>query len=182
MKSASSIARNIWRSDVEDLKIQRVLGVDPGTLKMGYGVLEVRGDSVHVIDYGVLKASASMTLEQRLGHLFQVFLERLTIWQPTSIAVEEPFVGQNPRTSLSIGRAQTVVLLAAQQMGIPVQRLTPAEVKASLTNYGRGSKEQVQQMVKLVLTISAPLPPDAADALAVALTHLRNKRSNWEEL
>lgn len=167
---------------MEDLKIQRVVGVDPGTLKMGYGVLEVRDDSVHVIDYGVLKASASMTLEQRLGHLFQAFLEQLTIWNPTSIAVEEPFVGQNPRTSLSIGRAQTVVLLAAHQMGIPVQRHTPAQVKASLTDYGRGSKEQVQQMVRIVLSISTPLPPDAADALAVALTYLRNKRSNLEAL
>lgn len=167
---------------MEDLKIQRVVGVDPGTLKMGYGVLEVRGDSVHVIDYGVLTASASMALEQRLGHLFQTFLEQLTIWQPTSIAVEEPFVGQNPRTSLSIGRAQTIVLLAAHQMGIPVARHTPAQVKASLTDYGRGSKEQVQQMVRLVLSISSPLPPDAADALAVALTYLRNERSNWEAL
>ena len=149
---------------------------------MGYGVVEAHGESLQVITYGVLKAPPSAPLEQRLGRLFQGLLEGLNTWHPTAVAVEEPFVGGNPRTSLAVGRSQAIVLLAAHQRGIPIERYTPAEVKASITGYGRGSKEQVQQMVRLFLDITGPLPSDAADALAVALVHLRSQRLQGEAL
>ena len=150
----------------------RILGVDPGTLKMGYGVIEALGDNHQALAYGVLQASTKTPLEDRLARLFQELLSVMDLWRPTAVAVEEPYVGGNPRTSLAVGRAQALVLLASSQRGIPVSRHTPAEVKSYVTDYGRGSKSQVQQMMQRLLSIPDPLPPDAADALAVALCHL----------
>ena len=161
---------------METPSVPRVLGVDPGTLKMGYGVLEATGEALQVVSYGVLKASSAASLEERLARLFQGLVEGFETWCPTTVAVEEPFVGGNPRSALAVGRAQAVVLLAAAQRGIPVSRYSPAQVKQSVTDYGRGSKEQVQEMVRLLLGLTGPLAPDAADALAVALCHLRSLR------
>ena len=152
--------------------LQRVLGVDPGTVAMGYGVIDSQGESHRALGYGVLRASRTAALEDRLLKLYQQLLETLDQWHPDALAVEEPFVGGNPQASLSVGRAQAVVLLAARQRDIPVTRYAPAEVKSTVTDYGRGSKEQVNLVVRRLLGIAEPVPSDAADALAVALCHL----------
>ena len=164
--------------------LQRVFGVDPGTVALGYGVIESQGETHRAVGYGVLRASRTAALEDRLLKLYQQLLETLDQWQPTALAVEEPFVGGNPQTSLSVGRAQAIVLLAARQRGISVTRYAPAEVKGTVTDYGRGSKEQVNLVVRRMLGIAEPVPTDAADALAVALCHLwsRSRLAGLQEL
>jgi len=152
----------------------RVLGIDPGTVSMGYGVIEVGGDDIALIDCGVLNSPARSPIGERLSYLYGRLLEIIGRCQPDAVAVEQPFMAKNARAALAVGRAQTVAILAAANSGIPSYEYTPAQVKQMVTDYGASSKEQVQEMVKLQLGLSqAPQPSDAADALAVAICHLR---------
>lgn len=152
----------------------RVLGVDPGTITMGYGVIESRGDEIALVDYGVLRNPERSPIGERLSYLYSKLLEVITGYQPDAVAVEQPFMAQNARSALAVGRAQAVAILAAANRGIPTYEYTPTQVKQRVANYGAGSKEQVQEMVKLQLGLSqVPQPSDAADALAVAICHVR---------
>ena len=152
----------------------RVLGIDPGTLAMGYGVVEDKDDILSMVDYGVLTSSSRVPIVKRLHILYQGLLELINRYQPAEVAVEEPFVARNVRSALAVGRAQTVAILAAASRGLPVYSYTPAQVKQSIAGYGRSSKEQVQEMVKIQLGLpQPPQPHDAADALAIALCHLQ---------
>ena len=152
----------------------RVLGIDPGTVTMGYGVVESRDDEIALIDYGALSSPERSPIGERLSYLYQELLEIIQRHQPDTVAVEQPFVAHNVRSALAIGRAQAIALLAAANKGIPTQEYTPAQVKQMVTNYGASSKEQIQEMVRLQLGLAeVPQPDDAADALAVAICHLR---------
>ena len=165
----------------------RILGVDPGTVRMGYGVLEVRGDAPGYLACGVLTGGPSRALGERLWRIYQGLLEVVEGWQPAAIAIEEAFipggdtVGGGPRGSvrsaIMVGQAGAVVLLAAAAHGVPAFTYTPAQVKGAVTSYGRSDKGQVQEMVRLTLGLEQPpRPTDAADALAVALCHLSQRR------
>ena len=152
----------------------RVLGVDPGTVVMGYGVIEGQHEELALVDYGALKCSQRSPIGERLSFLYNELLKIIQRHRPEVVAVEQPFVAKNVRTALVIGRAQTVAILAAANSDIPACEYTPAEVKQMVTSYGGSSKGQVQEMVRLQLTLcQAPQPEDAADALAVAICHLR---------
>jgi len=152
----------------------RVLGIDPGTITMGYGVIEVRDDGVTMVDCAALDAPKSATIGERLNYLHQRLLEVISRCKPDVAAIEQPFMSKNVKATLAIGMAQAIALLAAASKGIPIYEYTPAQVKQRVTNYGGSSKEQVQEMVKLQLGLTrAPQPSDAADALAVALCHLQ---------
>jgi crossover junction endodeoxyribonuclease RuvC len=152
----------------------RVLGIDPGTVNMGYGVVESNNDNLAMIDCGALVASERSPIGERLCYLYRELLCIMENYQPDMVAVEQPFVASNARSALAIGRAQAIALLAAATQGIPAQEYTPAKVKQSVANYGASSKAQVQEMVRLQLNLSeVPQPDDAADALAVAICHLR---------
>ena len=141
---------------------------------MGYGVVDSQNDEIAMVDYGALVANARSPIGERLHYLYQQVLEIIARHRPDAVAVEQPFVARNVRTALAIGRAQTIALLAAAGSGLPAYEYTPARVKQSVTNYGASSKEQVQEMVRLQLGLAeAPQPDDAADALAVAICHLR---------
>lgn len=156
----------------------RILGIDPGTVAMGYGVLEAEDDP-RAVGYGVLTTSARLPLEQRLSQLYHKLLEILVDYEPTEVAIEEPFVAQNVRTALAVGRAQAVAILAAANQGLPIFYYTPTQVKHQITDYGGSSKEQVQEMVRLQLRLTElPQPSDASDALAIALCHLRQSHLN----
>lgn len=168
---------------------QRILGVDPGTLRMGYGVVDAAGVQAVYLTCGVITASRSLTLGERLWRLYQGLLKVVQAWKPTAVAVEEAFIpglrgtsfnGEERggvRSAMAVGQAGAIVLLAAAAHGVPSFRYSPAQVKGSVTDYGRSSKEQVQEMVRLTLGLTeAPLPADAADALAVALCHLQQQR------
>jgi len=151
-----------------------VLGVDPGTLTMGYGVIESGEDEAVLVDCGALTSPRRSPIGERLSFLYNKLLEVILRHQPDAVAVEQPFVGKNVRSALAIGRAQAIAMLAAANMGIPTYEYTPAQIKQRIANYGASSKEQIQEMVRLQLGLSqVPQPNDAADALAVALCHLR---------
>jgi crossover junction endodeoxyribonuclease RuvC len=151
----------------------RVLGIDPGTVVIGYGVIDSDGDRATLVDYGALSASNRLPVGERLGELYNQLQEIVSRYGPDAVAVEQPFVARNAKSALAIGKAQAVAILAAVNRGIPTFEYTPAQIKRQVANYGASSKEQVQKMVSLQLGLSeVPQPDDAADALATALCHL----------
>jgi crossover junction endodeoxyribonuclease RuvC len=155
----------------------RVLGIDPGTLAMGYGLIEEKNNEIQMLDCGVLTISKKTSASERLHQLYLGLLAILSDGHPAEMAIEEPFVAQNVRSALAIGRAQAVAMLAATNKGIPVYGYPPAKVKQAVTSYGCSDKDQVQHMVHIQLGLpQASRPSDATDALAVALCHLRERQ------
>ena len=152
----------------------KILGIDPGTLVMGYGIITADGDEITLVDYGVITPPKNEAIGNRLHHLYNGVLDVIRRYRPGAVAVEQPFISKNVRSAMAIGRAQAIALLAAAGEGIPAYEYTPAEVKQRVADYGAGSKEQIQEMVRLQLGLAeVPQPNDAADAIAVALCHLR---------
>ena len=154
--------------------MMRVLGIDPGTVSMGYGIIEANEDKINLVCCGALAGRASSPIGERLSYLYDALLEIITRYQPEAVAVEQPFMAENVKSALAIGRAQAMAILAAANKEIPTYEYTPTQVKQRVANYGASSKEQVQEMVRLQIGLSkVPQPNDAADALAVAICHLR---------
>ena len=152
----------------------KILGIDPGTVVMGYGVIETIDDEITLIDYGALTTSARSPIGERLSFLYNKLVVIIANYQPDAVAVEQPFMAKNVRSALAIGRAQAIAILAAANKGIPTHEYTPTQIKRNVANYGASSKEQIQEMVRLQLGLSqVPQSSDAADALAVAICHLR---------
>ena len=152
----------------------RIMGIDPGTVVMGYGVIESQNDEMALVDYGIITSPARSTGWERLSYLYDRLLEIISRYQPDAVAVEQPFIAKNVKAAMAVGRAQAVAILAAGNRVIPTYEYTPTQVKQRVANYGASSKEQIQEMVKLQLELSqVPQPNDAADALAVAICHLR---------
>ncbi|MBP1706827.1 MAG: ruvC [Chloroflexi bacterium] len=152
----------------------RVLGIDPGTIIMGYGVIESQDNDTVLIKFGAIKTPSRSPIGERLSFLYGHITEIISRYSPEAVAVEQPFIAKNARSALAIGRAQAVAILAAANSHIPCYEYTPAEIKQRVANYGASNKEQIQQMVMLQLGLNdIPDPADAADALAVALCHLQ---------
>ncbi|MFC1985016.1 crossover junction endodeoxyribonuclease RuvC [Chloroflexota bacterium] len=155
----------------------RILGVDPGTIAMGYGVIEDRDGEITLVDYGALTTQARSPIGERLSYMYNKLLEIVSRFQPDAAAIEQPFVAKNAKSALAIGRAQAIAILAAANNGIPTYEYTPTQIKQRVANYGSSPKEQIQEMVRLQLGLpQIPQPSDAADALAVALCHLSEIR------
>jgi crossover junction endodeoxyribonuclease RuvC len=153
-----------------------VLGIDPGTIIMGYGVIESRTGDLSLIKYGAINTPPRSPIGERLSYLYKIMIEIILQYKPDEIAVEQPFFAKNARTAFAIGRAQAVAILSAANQRIPCFEYTPAEIKQRVTSYGASDKEQIQQMVMLQLGMTQiPVPNDAADALAVALCHVQVK-------
>jgi crossover junction endodeoxyribonuclease RuvC len=147
-----------------------VLGIDPGTAAMGYGIVESTGGRLRSIDFGVLTTSPDAALPERLLTAHAGIAGLLVAHPPDVLAVERLFFSRNAQTAFAVGQARGVVLLAAAQAGVPVVEATPNEVKSAISGYGAADKEQVQRMVQVVLGLDAPpTPDDAADALAIAV-------------
>ena len=154
----------------------RVLGIDPGTLNLGYGVVDEEGDSMTMVACGALSQPSKVPVEQRLSSLYKKLNEIVARYKPDEVAIEEPFVAGNARSALAIGRAQAIAILAAANENLPIFRYLPTQVKQQVTTYGGSDKEQVQEMVKLQLGLAQPpQSSDAADALAVAICHFHQK-------
>jgi crossover junction endodeoxyribonuclease RuvC len=152
----------------------RVLGIDPGTIMMGFGVIESQDSETSLIKFGALKTTSRSPIGERLSFLYGQLMGIISKYHPEALAVEQPFVAKNAKSALAIGRAQAVAILAAANSHIPCYEYTPAEIKQRVANYGASKKEQIQQMVMLQLGLTCvPDPADAADALAVALCHLQ---------
>lgn len=151
----------------------RVLGVDPGTLVMGYGVIDSESGRVKMVDCGIITALSRSSIGERLAFMYHHLQDVISLQKPDVLAVEQPFFNKNVRAAIAIGQAQAIAILAASNVGIPVYEYPPARVKQSVAGYGASSKEQVQIMVRLHLGLPAvPQSTDATDALAVALCHL----------
>jgi crossover junction endodeoxyribonuclease RuvC len=147
----------------------KVLGIDPGTAALGYGIVERTGGRLREVDHGVLTTSPDLSLPERLLAIHTLVDELLSLHEPDLMGVERLFFSRNVQTALGVGQARGVVLLAAAQHETPVREATPNEVKSAIAGYGAADKEQVQRMVQLVLGMSElPRPDDAADALAIA--------------
>lgn len=152
----------------------RILGIDPGTVIMGWGVIDSNDGEPSLVDYGALKCPARLATPERLGFLYNRLYEIITKYRPDAVAIEQPFVSENVKSALTIGKAQAVAILAAVNNGISTFEYTPAKIKQQIAGYGTSSKEQIQEMVRLELHMKeTPEPTDAADALAVALCHLQ---------
>jgi len=150
----------------------RILGLDPGIGRTGWGVIDVQSAKLKVQSYGCIETSQNLTLEQRLEILYDKISTILQTEKPDAFAIEELFFNTNAKTAMVVGQARGVVLLAATQKGIPISIYTPLQVKIAVTGYGRAEKKQVGQMVKTLLNLdSIPKPDDTADALAIAITH-----------
>ena len=158
-----------------------VLGIDPGLTVTGYGLVRVQGDYYQALDFGAIAPGSRLDRPQRLECLFEALVGLIRTWKPDEAAVEDFIVGY-VRAAVAVGEARAVALLAAAQAGLPVSFYKPLEVKQFVTSYGRGSKEQVQGMVRVLLGLpEPPQPADAADALAVALCHCLRRRSSLVE-
>ncbi len=157
----------------------KTLGIDPGTATTGYGILDIDGDTVKVIDYGCIKTSSKESPSDRLIKICRDVKKIISKHKPKWVAVEKLFFGNNVKTAMSVGQARGVILLAAAQSGVDIAEYTPLEVKMALTGYGRADKRQVQEMVKRLLKLAViPKPDDAADALAIALCHVNSESFN----
>ena len=147
-----------------------VLGIDPGTAALGYGIVEAIRGRLREVDHGCLATSPDTTLPERLLAVHRVVDELIAVHSPRFVAIERLFFSKNAQTAFAVGQARGVVLLAAAQHGVPVVEATPNEVKSAIAGYGAADKEQVQRMVQLVLGMTQrPRPDDAADALAIAV-------------
>jgi crossover junction endodeoxyribonuclease RuvC len=150
----------------------RILGLDPGIGRTGWGIIEVQSSKLKVQSFGCIETSKDLLTEKRLQELYEKVTVILKEEKPDAFAIEELFFNTNVTTAMIVGQARGVVLLAAVQQGVPISIYTPLQVKIAVTGYGRAEKRQVGQMVKTILGLEAiPKPDDTADALAIAITH-----------
>ncbi|MDO4684420.1 MAG: crossover junction endodeoxyribonuclease RuvC [Candidatus Saccharibacteria bacterium] len=150
----------------------RILGIDPGTGILGFGVIDTNGMSHRMVTAGVVRTPAHTPLEERLEEIYDAMCEIITETHPTVMSIEKLFFARNVTTAISVSHARGVVMLAARQAGVPIAEYTPLQIKQTLTGYGKADKKQVQEMVRVNLGLrEAPKPDDCADALAAAITH-----------
>ena len=170
---------------------QLVLGIDPGTAIMGYGLVSHAADAQHEApggaawlgmsgllgrEYGALRTPAHMPMVERLPRLYAGLIDLLREHQPGAVAIEALFFGRNVTTAIAVGQARGVAILAAAHCGLPIAEYTPMQVKQAVVGYGKATKDQVQQMVRMILNLETiPQPDDAADALAIAICHLHTR-------
>ena len=149
-----------------------ILGIDPGFAITGYGVIECQGNHLKMLEYGVVSTKAWMPFTQRLLAIRDQLGDLLTKYKPDACAVEELFFNSNTTTAIQVAQGRGVAITTVADKGIPIYEYTPLEVKRTVVGYGRAEKQQVQQMVKVMLKLDkSPKPDDAADALAIAICH-----------
>lgn len=158
----------------------RILGIDPGTGILGFGVIDASsGGKAKLVDAGVIKTPAKQVDSDRLFTIYHELEEIIKEHQPDVMAVEKLFFAQNVTTAMSVAQARGVVLLLGKQNGMELYEYTPLQIKQALTGYGRAEKKQIQEMVRVILGLKdVPQPDDCADALAVAITHTMQRKTN----
>ena len=155
----------------------RLIGLDPGLRCSGWGIIEVEGNTLVHIANGVVTSDASASLANRLSQLFAGLTDVISAYQPGEAAVEETFVNKNPSSTLKLGQARGVVMLAPAQLGLPVAEYAANLIKKSLVGNGHADKNQVQAMINVLLPSAKPETADAADALAIAICHAHHRRT-----
>ena len=154
----------------------RVLGIDPGSRVTGFGVIDSEGSRTTYVASGCIRVRGD-TLAERLGLIFEEVSSLVDMHRPEEIAVEQVFVNRNAASALKLGQARGAALVAGVRASLPIFEYTPAEVKQAITGKGSAAKEQIQYMVRLLLSLASAPPEDAADALAVALCHGQTRRT-----
>lgn len=173
-------------------KSRIILGIDPGTIVMGYGLIEVSGNHISLLEMGVLQPGKVDDSYRKLQLIFNTVSGLITKYQPDSFAIEAPFFGKNVQSMLKLGRAQGVAIAAAMRHGLDVTEYSPKKIKQSVTGNGNAAKEQVMKMLQQILAFTEdPKHYDATDALAVAVCHYfqqkatlpgtNGKVSNWKD-
>lgn len=165
-------SRSVVRAAASPATPQRILGVDPGSLITGWGVVELADGALRHVGHGAIESPSNQGQASRLSRIYQGLEEVLRIHEPQAMSVEKVFFAQNAQSALKLGQARGVALLAAARNGIPVHEYASTEIKMAVVGYGRAGKEQVQTMVAALLKLSSHLSRDAADALAAAICHL----------
>ena len=150
----------------------RVLGIDPGTVKMGVGVVESNGNSYKLIHYDVLRMSSTENMCLRLGKIFRHVKKSIVDHNVDAVSIEDVFTAVNPRSALKLGQGRGAAIAAAVDSGVEVFEYTSREVKKAISCYGAASKEQVAQMVGILVGVKGIKPFDATDAIAISICHL----------
>ena len=155
-----------------------ILGIDPGTAMLGYGLVERTGPRLRAVDYGVITTSSQLPLPARLEAIYLAVTDLIELHAPGIVGVERLFFTKNVQTAFAVGQARGVVLLAAAMHDLEIREATPNEVKVATAGHGSAAKEQVQRMVQAILGLAElPTPDDAADALAIAICVANRERS-----
>lgn len=148
----------------------RILGIDPGTGRLGFGVVDVKKGKLTFVDAGIVTTPAHTPTNERLEDIYDSLTEIIADLKPDRMAIEKLFFARNVTTAMSVAEARGVALLAGQKAKMPIDEYTPLQIKQSITGYGKADKKQVQEMVRLQLGLkTVPKPDDAADALAAAI-------------
>ena len=155
----------------------RILGIDPGLRATGYGLIEQRGSSLAFILCGAIKTGAERPLAERLAAIYRALTELIERERPDEAAIEETFVNRDPQSALKLGQARGIALVVPAKAGVPVAEYAPNLVKKSIVGAGHGEKVQVRMMVGVLLPAADPRSDDAADALAIAVTHAHHRQS-----
>lgn len=150
----------------------RILGIDPGTSRMGWGVIEASGNRISAAGYGIIKLSDAPDFQDKIRLIISEISGLIREYKPGEAAIEEPFFSRNPKVLLKLGQAAGAVMAAALMSGVPPWSYSVLEIKQAVAGYGNADKRQVQEMVKMLLKMdAAPHPADAADALAAGICH-----------
>ena len=151
-----------------------IIGIDPGTAKVGFGIIRKNQDKLKCLDYGIIQTESILSTEKRLKKIYLEILSLIKKWKPEILAIENIYFFKNLKTAMPVSQVKGVILLVAAQKKIPISEITPLQVKTAITGYGRADKKQVQKMVKNLLNLEEiPKPDDAADALGVAIACLQ---------
>ena len=155
----------------------RIIGIDPGTGILGFGVIDVDGQKARLVDAGVIRTPVKEDDAVRLETIYQELTDIIVQTKPNIMSVEKLFFARNVTTAMTVSQARGVVLLCARLAGLEIFEYTPMQIKQSVTGYGKADKKQMQEMVRILLKLKdVPKPDDAADALAAALTHASSAR------
>lgn len=156
-----------------------IVGIDPGYAIVGVGIIRYIKNKLNMIEYGAITTRAHTKTTQRLQIIYEKINEVFDEYKPDAVAIEELFFNSNAKTAIAVAQARGVLLTASANKGIPVYEYTPLQIKQAVTGYGRADKQQMQQMVKMLLNLNAvPKPDDAADALAVGICHAHSYNPN----
>lgn len=155
----------------------RIIGIDPGTGILGFGVVDVQGTNYELVTAGVIRTPAHTPLDERLEEIYDSITEIIKETKPACMSIEKLFFARNVTTAMSVSHARGVVMLAGRKARLPIAEYTPLQIKQTLTGYGKADKKQVQEMVRINLGLrDVPKPDDCADALAAAITHAAMSR------
>lgn len=155
----------------------RIIGIDPGTGILGFGVVDVKQNTFKMITAGVITTPAHTPIDERLEEIFDGLTEIIVETKPEVMSIEKLFFSQNVTTAISVAQARGVAMLTGRKARLPIAEYTPQQIKQTLTGYGKADKKQMQEMVRIQLGLNeVPKPDDCADALATAITHAMMSR------